>query len=215
MSIHGAEMPRLACTALPDCQPLPTLHGVRRRARAWRRSEGFTLVELIIFIVVVSTALAAVLSVFTQATVGSVDPMQRRQALAIAESLLEEVMLMPLPFCDGDDANVETATSTAGCATTVDALGAEAGEGRTSTPQFDHVNDYHGFTMSPVTDITGSAVAGLSGYSASVSVAAATLGTISAASGDALRITVTVSGPNGTGITLDGYRSRYAPNASL
>jgi MSHA pilin protein MshD len=141
--------------------------------------------------------------------------MLRRQALAVAESLLEEVMLMPFTFCDGDDANVQTATSTAGCATTVDAIGPEAGEGRYATPQFDHVNDYHGYAMAPIVDITNTAVAGLSGYSASVVVAAAALGTIGAASGDALRITVTVNGPHGTAVSLDGYRSRHAPNASL
>lgn len=57
-------------------------------------------------------------------------------------------------------------------------------------------------------------MAGLAGYSASVNVAAAALGSITAASGDA-RITVTVTGPGGTRIALDGYRSRHAPNASL
>ena len=180
-----------------------------------RRARGFTLIELLIFIVVISAALAGVLRVFTQATSASADPMQRRQALAIAESVLEEVMLMPFTFCDGDDANVDTATSSAGCAGAADAPGAEAGEGRFATPQFDNVNDYDGYTMAAITDITDTAVSGLAGYSASVVVVNATLATISAASGDALRITVTVVGPGGTSVTLDGYRSRHVPNASL
>ena len=205
-------MPRSA-RSLPSTVAL--LRARRRGGAPGERARGFTLVELIIFIVVVSTALAAVLSVFTQATVASVDPMQRRQALAIAESLLEEVMLMPLTFCDGDDASVDTATSTAGCAATVDAIGAEAGEGRLNTPQFDHVNDYHGLALNPIVDITGGTVAGLAGYSATVSVAAAALGSIVAGSGDALRITVTVNAPGGGSVSLDGYRSRHAPNVSL
>jgi MSHA pilin protein MshD len=204
-------MPRLSRSALPDCL-LPRPPCSRPQPV---RQLGFTLVELIVFIVVVSAALAGVLGVFTQATTASADPLLRRQALAIAESLLEEVMLMPLSFCDSDDANVATATSTAGCATLVDAIGAEAGEGRIATPQFDHVNDYHGLSLNPVTDITGSAIAGLGSYSATVSVAASALGSLSAASGDALRITVTVNGPSGTSVTLDGYRSRHAPNVSL
>ena len=166
--------------------------------------------------VVVSAALAGVVQVFVQSTSASADPALRRQALAIAESLLEEVQLMPFSFCDGDDANVETATSPAGCAGGADAIGPEPGEGRFATPQFDHVNDYHGYTMaSGIVDITNAAVAGLSGYSAQVSVAAAALNTLSAASGDALRITVTVDGPAGIRITLDGYRSRHAPHVSL
>ena len=36
-----------------------------------------------------------------------------------------------------------------------------------------------------------------------------------ARSGDALQISVTVTGPGGTQVTLQGYRSRHAPNASL
>jgi MSHA pilin protein MshD len=179
------------------------------------RARGFTLIELLVFIVVVSAALAGVLRIFTQATVAGADPMQRRQALAIAESVLDEVMLMPFTFCDGDDANVQAATSAAGCAGAAEALGAEAGEGRFATPQFDHVNDYHGYTMAGIVDITNAAVAGLAGYGAQVTVAAVALGTITAASGNALRITVTVTAPGGDTLTLDGYRSRHAPNASL
>lgn len=177
--------------------------------------RGFSLVELLIFIVVVSAALAGVLHVFNEATSRSADPAERRQALAIAESLLEEVSLMPFTFCDSEDANVETATSAAGCAGAVDAAGPEAGETRFASPPFDHVNDYHGYAMNGIVDITNTAVAGLAGYSASVTVAAAALGSITAASGNAVRITVTVTGPGGASIALDGYRSRHAPNTSL
>lgn len=184
------------------------------------RERGFTLVELLMFIVIVSVALGAMMSLFAQTSARSADPMLRRQALAIAESLLEEVQLMPLTFCDPDDANADTAASSAGCASLAEAMGPESGETRFATPQFDNVNDYNGYAMTPATtggikDITNTAISGLSGYSASVSVAAAALGTITAASGDALRITVTVTDPGGNVIRLDGYRSRHAPNASL
>jgi len=46
-------------------------------------------------------------------------------------------------------------------------------------------------------------------------VATAALGSLTAASGDALHITVTVTDPVGNTLTLDGYRSRHAPTASL
>lgn len=177
--------------------------------------RGVSLIELLIFISIVSIALAAVLRVFVQAGSTSADPQVRRQALAIAESLLEEVALMPNTYCDSEDANAETATSSAGCATAAEALGPEAGELRSGLPSFDNVNDYHGFSMTGVTDLVGNAVAGLSAYSASVAVQAADLNTITAASGDALQITVTVTGPASTTVTLVGWRSRYAPNASL
>ena len=180
-----------------------------------RRIRGISLIELVIFIAVVSAALAGVLAVFIQSTGTSADPMLRRQSLSIAESLLEEVSLMPFTFCDGDDTNVTTATSTAGCASGADTIGLESGENRFATPQFDNVNDYASYSTSSIADITNTAVAGLSGYSASVAVTAAALNTMTAASGDVLRISVTVTDPRGGTLTLDGYRTRYAPNASL
>ena len=179
------------------------------------RLRGLSLIELVIFIAVVSAALAGVLAVFIQSTGTSADPTLRRQSLAIAESLLEEASLMPFTFCDGDDANVTTATSTADCASGAEAMGPEAGENRYASPQFDHVNDYAGYSMNGIVDITNTAVAGLSGYSARVAVTAAALNTMTAASGDVLRISVTVTDPRGGTLTLDGYRTRYAPNASL
>lgn len=187
------------------------------RARRARRScaQGLSLIELILFIVVVSAALAGVLSVFLPATAASADPMLRRQALAIAESLLEEVQLMPFTWCDPDDANLETAAGSAGCASLVQGIGPNAGETRSGSPQFDNVGDYHGYAMSGAVDLNNSAIGGLGGYSASVAVAATALGSIAAASGDALRITVTVTAPGGTSIVLDGVRTRQAPNASL
>ncbi|MDT8998749.1 prepilin-type N-terminal cleavage/methylation domain-containing protein [Paucibacter sp. APW11] len=179
-------------------------------------ARGLSLIELLIFIVIVSIALAAVLRVFVQAGTASADPQIQRQALAIAESLLEEVELMPFTFCDPDDANVGSATSSAGCASLSEAgIGPEAGENRYATPQFDNVNDYHGFAMTGIRDLSNTAIAGLSGYSASVSVSASALGSISQGSGDALLITVTVTGPQSTSVSLQGLRARHSPNAAL
>lgn len=185
-----------------------------------RRAQGLTLIELLMFIAVVGIALAAMLRVFITATSASADPMIRRQQLAIAESLLREVQLMPITWCDPDDANVETATSATvsatGCATTVDNGGAESGETRYGpTNYFDNVNDYAGLSMTGIRDLSNAVVSGLSGYSASVAVGAATLeaSTLTAGSGDALKITVTVSGPDSSSVVLQGWRTRYAPQS--
>lgn len=200
----------------PD-RPAPPPRRTRRAPQGGPlRARGLTMIELVVFIVVVGGALAGVLRVFVTATASSADPLLRRQALAVAESLLEEVQLMPFTFCDSEDANVETAASTAGCAGAPEAPGPEAGETRFASPPFDHVNDYHGYAMNGgIVDITNTPVAGLAGYSASVSVAAAALNTITAGSGDALRITVTVTGPGGVSVALDGWRTRHAPNRSM
>ncbi|HEY9107652.1 MAG TPA: type II secretion system protein [Roseateles sp.] len=184
-----------------------------------RRAQGLTLIELLMFIVVVGIALTAMLRVFITATAASADPMIMRQQLAIAESLLREVQLMPFTWCDPDDANVATATSAivspTGCASIVESSGPESGESRYGpTNYFDNVNDYAGFSMSGIRDLSNAAVAGLAGYSASVAVTPAALDTLTAGSGDALKITVTVLGPSGKAadaIVLQGWRTRYAP----
>jgi MSHA pilin protein MshD len=187
------------------------------------RSRGVSLVELVVFIVVVGVAVAGVLAALNMATRSSVDPMVQKQALAIAEALLEEVQLQAFTYCDPDDANAPTALSSAGCTGGAggandedrDPLGAEAGEVRTSaTTPFDNVSDYMapgGFTVNPITDISGNAPAGLAGYAATVTVAKQGLGTVPA--NQALLITVTVTGPGATTVVLHGYRMRYAPNA--
>lgn len=188
------------------------------------RQGGVSLVELILFIVVVSIAVAGVLLVMNKVTAHSADALVHKQSLAIAESLLEEVELMPFTFCDPDDASAVSATSSAGC-TIAEVLGPETMGGVTEdrygtlapsvNAQFDNVNDYNGFGMAAgagIRDITGNAVAGLSGYAAQVAVAPSALGDVPAA--ESLLITVTVTGPDGTTVALDGYRTRYAPNGT-
>ena len=64
-----------------------------------------------------------------------------------------------------------------------------------------------------MTDITGASVPSLTAYSASVSVSAST-GELPGllANADALKIVVTVTGPAGVCVALQGYRLQYAPN---
>jgi MSHA pilin protein MshD len=57
------------------------------------RQRGFSLVELIFFIVVVSLGLAGILSVMTGTVAASTDPLMRKQALVLADALMEEIML--------------------------------------------------------------------------------------------------------------------------
>ena len=200
------------------------------RGREKRCERGATLIELIMFIVVVGAATAGVLGAISFATRASVDPMIQKQALAIAEAVLEEVQLMPFTYCDPDDPQAATALSAAvgptGCtaAVAVEAIGPEmtapyGPETRldASTP-FDNVNDYQvggvggpGLAINPVSNLAGTVITGLEGYSANVRVVEQALDTIPAA--QSLLITVTVTGPGNTTATLHGYRVRYAPNA--
>ncbi|HEY8856392.1 MAG TPA: prepilin-type N-terminal cleavage/methylation domain-containing protein [Rugosibacter sp.] len=173
--------------------------------------RGITLIELIVFIVIVSVGLAGILSVLNLTTRHSADPMIRKQMLAIAEGLMDEVAVQPYTWCDPDDPAAATAINATACATP-EALGAEGGEtrGGAVTP-FDNVNDYNGLT-GITTGITGTAMP--PGYSAAIVVAQDALGPGAAAvpAAASLRITVTVSFANET-LTVEGYRTRYAPNS--
>lgn len=186
--------------------------------RSGRHQAGLTLIELILFIVIVGVAVAGSLAVFNTATRASADPLVRKQMLAVAESLLEEAILQPFTFCDPNDANTAVATSPAigpgGCATISEdtALGPE-GEvrfGAGATPVFDNVSDYHGLSMTgTITNALNNPV--LSGYDASIAIADAGAA-FGVTAGDALRIAVTVT-RGGESVTLTGFRLRHSPNA--
>lgn len=185
---------------------------IPERGSGRRAVRGLTLIELVMFIVIVGVGLAGILGVLDLASARSADPVVRKQALAIAESLLEEIERMPFTYCDPDDTNAATATSEAACTTaeSMTAPGPEAGESRYSTTDpFDNVNDYHGFSMTGITDLAGNAVSGLSAYSVSVAVTRGGLGATNAS--DVALIAVTVTGPGNESVTLHGYRTRYAP----
>ncbi|MFN0318434.1 MAG: type II secretion system protein [Burkholderiales bacterium] len=184
--------------------------------------RGLSMVEVIIFIVLVGVAIAGVLGVMNTVVSRSSDPMVRKQAMAIAEAMLEEVQLMPMTYCDPDDANVLSAANGAGCASAANnetTSAPQAGETRYSpaTP-FDNVADYNGFDTSTavpsgIRDIGGTAMAGLDGYRAVVSVAPAALAGAgyTVAATNALLVTVSVTGPTGESVRLQAYRTRHAP----
>lgn len=147
-----------------------------------RRARGFSLIELVIFIVVVGVGLAGVLAVLNLATQKSADPMVRKQALMIAEQMLEEIALQPF----GPNAGGCTYATRKNC---------------------NDVDDYNGFSSSTILDLSGGPVSGLSGYSLAVTVSS-TADLAPVPGTDARRITVTVTG-RGESVTLVGYRTRY------
>ena len=180
------------------------------------RARGISLIELVMFIVIVGLALAGVLLVMSTTTKSSADPLVRKQALAAAESLLEEIELQAFTYCLPTDPLATTATSASGC------TGGVGGSEDTlptttrvasapSARDANNVADYHKFSMTPIADVTGATVGGLNGYTASVNITQAGA-SFSLPAADVLQIDVRVqSGP--TDLTLTGYRFRYAPKA--
>jgi MSHA pilin protein MshD len=187
-----------------------------------RPSRGFTLIELIMFIVIVSIALVGIFQVVALTTKFSADPQLRKQAMAIAEGLLEEVELARFTFCDPTDLLADSAASPAMCMSIPEVVGPEAG---TAGRPYDNVNDYVDAFGTPKLYLKDAAGGDYpSAYTATVTITPdANLGPAgsiitpadaTSANMNVLRITVTVSYQNGANsVVLDGYRTRYAPNA--
>lgn len=149
------------------------------RRLAIRSQGGFTLIELIFFVVVVAVGIVGILRVMDVSVTHSADPMVRKQTIAIAESLLEEILLKSYNDPDGVPA-VEATRSL-----------------------YDDVSDYAGYaTTTGMVDIAGNAIAGLAQYNVSgVAVSSVVVNGI-----NARRVTVTVTGPGGA-LDLTGYRT--------
>ncbi len=148
-----------------------------------RERRGFTLPELLLLIVVFGIGLAGILAVFNYVVAGSADPLVRKQAMAAAESMVEEILLMPFANPAGGWSGAPT---------------------QANRQNFDDVQDYAGFTTTGIYAINGLApIAGLESYTLTTAIAGTALGPVAAP--DSLRVTVTVTAPN-TSFVLEGYK---------
>ncbi|MGK5078922.1 type IV pilus modification PilV family protein [Janthinobacterium sp. HLX7-2] len=182
-----------------------------RRVAARRAQAGVSLIELVLFIVIVGVAVTAILGVMSLTTRNSADPQMRKQALAIAEGMLDEIEGARFTFCAVDDPAAETATGVADCAV------AEANGIQSAATQrpYDNVNDYvgkDGSAMTYATDVAGNPFSAIAGqYAATVSINSIALNGITAP--NVLHIQVSVAYGDKQQVVLDGYRTRYAPNS--
>ena len=157
------------------------------------RQRGFTLIELIIFIVVVGVGLTGILSVMNTVVKSSADPLVRKQTIAIAESLMEEILLREYIV---DITKYPECVPQGGLRKDNDWL---------------YVCDYKGYTTSTgIVNSQGDPVVGLTSYNISppVLVEPTTMADVDNPSNTVylFRVTVSVTGPGGNTITLTGYR---------
>ncbi len=144
------------------------------------RQRGLTLVEVVVSLVIAGVVISTLWSAWALMGRSSADPLVARQQLAIAQSLLREIELQPLP-------GTATAAPTAG---------------RTG---FASISDYHGLSLSGITDVEGITVPGLQTYSASVTVQPLALAGVPGGSG--WWVQVSVAGPVPGNLVLGQWRS--------
>lgn len=156
------------------------------------RQRGFSIVEAIVFIVIVSVALTGILSLMNFTTQHSADPMIRKQAIVVAESLLAEITQQN--FTNPVD-------------------GFSGSSIQANRHLFDDIGDYNSFTTTGIfpIDDPSSPIPALIAYNALVRVVDTTLGPVSAPipSGSAKLIIVTITGPDAISVVVSGYRSAY------
>jgi len=190
-----------------------------------RRQHGLTIIELVMFIVIVGVAAAGILQVMDFANRNSTDPVRRKQAMLIAEAYMEEMQQAQFTFCDPADPAAATATDAGQCAIP-EQYGPEAGNVR----PFDNINDYVpvGYVQGEAvrafanaaqidTDVAGAPLGAglgnvaLTNFVTTLALRNVALNNIAAA--NVLEITITVNyGVNET-VVLQGYRTRYEPRA--
>jgi MSHA pilin protein MshD len=158
------------------------------------RQRGISLIELIMFIVIIGIAVTGLLGVMNKVMGHSADPLIHKQALAAAESLLEEIELqdfIPVPGA------IPTGV---------------LNDNSNRSSEYHLVLNYNGFTTTTgIFPLNGTTpIAGLGNYNANVTVTNRALGAgaaqIPAAS--AVLITVAVTEPQGV-IQVSGYRTAH------
>jgi len=154
--------------------------------------RGFTLIELVAFIVVIGISITAIGSVFQYATIRSQDSLINSRLLTMAQSQMDEILLRKfdentptggIPACGNDIA----------CA----GIGLEGSEVLTSILTLDDVDDFHLYQDVPEV-----------GYSRQITVVSAG-DDFGIANQHAKRITVTVTSSQGVTMSLSSYRFNF------
>jgi len=153
-----------------------------------RRQRGVTLIELVIAIVVIGIGVVGVLQAMTTAMRDSADPMVQKQAIAIAQAYMEEIMRQA--YADPDGSNANEARDNTSCPSMAP-----------TKTTYDDVQDYSGLHDDGARDQWGCPIDALASYVVDVSVQAATLNGTAA-----LHVTVTVSHAGDFSYAVEAYR---------
>ncbi|MFO7604367.1 MAG: prepilin-type N-terminal cleavage/methylation domain-containing protein [Gammaproteobacteria bacterium] len=198
------------------------------------RQRGVTLIELVIYISIVSVALVAVLGIYLTSSRYSADPMIRLRTIELGQSFLEEIILKAYDNNTPNGGGCVTYATGSRCASSDAAsagLQAEPGENRTT---FDDVDDYHNISYcgnnvtsadaactsacQPMLNAAGTSIAGeYAGFAVCIRVAFAgnELNSVAPGTGttvlanDAKRIDVIVTDHLSSRMVFSAYRTNF------
>ncbi len=155
------------------------------------RFKGFSLVELLVFMVVLSIALMVLLGTANFALTHSADPAIQARLISLGQAQLDEIIARKYAE-NTPTGGVPACGLGSGCT----AIGIDSGESLSRSSSLDDVDDFHGYNDSPFT-----------GYTRRVEVvfAGTDLGLPAA---EAKKVTVTVSTGSQT-IVLATYRVNF------
>ena len=149
-------------------------------AKTHAKYRGIALIESVVAIAIVAIAATAIMAQISQANVQSGRSLLQSEAGMIAAAYLAEITARPFADPDGAD-------------------------GEALRRQYDDVDDYRGLDDPGPRDATGAALPGMNRYRVQVALAntGALPGVVAA---DVLRVTVTVTDPEGNQHLATGYR---------
>ena len=160
------------------------------------QNKGFTLIETIVFITVVSIALGTLIKVFNQGVSRSVEPIVKIRLLELAQSKLDEVIARKYDH-NTPSGGVPACNSDASAALCTAAIGREGAETCAMSAEFNDVDDFDGCSDMPYPNYT---------RTVAISYAGTDLGL---ATTNAKRLQVTVSLTDGEVLILSSYRANF------
>ena len=175
-------------------------------AKAAAHSGGFTLVEAVVTMVILSIAALAMSQALGFAFVHSSDGLWQARTVALAEAYLEEAAARRFDESSPVGGVPPCSAVTVACS----AIGPDAGETRAT---FDDVDDYHGLSEAPPLDAQGNVRVAFASYRVDMTVrylSAAEVTTLGLdATTDAKHVAVTIIPPGRSAQTFTQLRGNF------
>ena len=175
--------------------------------------RGFTLVEMIIFILVLSVALTGVSLVIQRTVLQSPQYIIQTRALELAQAYLDEVLAKKYDHNSGQgglppcDAPVAAYPQSQPCTNSLGPEGVEILAGNRNL--FDDVDDYASLNESPPKSVNGTVHTGYTDYAVQIDVVYAGNELGLANNRLAKRVTVNITTPSGNVVPVSVYRTNF------